>query len=78
MRQITINEDVLQALEVVAEAAKKLCDKLAEVSDHPQYISVFTIAHAHGMEYKGPNYGEEAKAIVTSLDVLANAKAKIS
>lgn len=63
-------------MEEVAEAAQKLCNKLAEVSNHPQYTSIFTIAHAHGMEYSGPNYGEETKVTVTSLDVLANTKAK--
>lgn len=62
----------------MAEAAQKLCDKLEEVSNHPQYASVFTIAHVHGLEYSGPTYGEETKAAVTSLDALANAKAKVS
>lgn len=75
MGQVTIDEDVLHALEEVAEVAQKLCDKIDEVSNNPQYAAVFTSAYVHGVNYSGPTYGEATKATVASLDVLAKAKA---
>ncbi len=74
MGQIMIDRDILRALEEVAEASRTLCDKLEEVSNHPQYTAVFTSAYVHGMEYSGPTYGEATKTAVASLDALAKAK----
>lgn len=74
MGQVTIDEEILRALEEVAEVAQKLCDKLDEVSSHPEYSAVFTSAYVHGVNYNGPTYGEATKAAVASLDALAKAK----
>ena len=46
-----------QQLETVLRALVKKLDEVGEATK-----GIFTMAWAHGMEYKGPNYGEELAA----------------
>lgn len=50
---------------------RDLVAKLDEISDSPQWKSLFTIAFIHGQEYTGPNFGEELKAAKEVLDLKA-------
>jgi len=51
------NKTRCQQLEM---ALRALVKKLEEISKATE--GIFTMAWAHGMEYKGPNYGEELTA----------------
>lgn len=46
--------------------------KLAEVEE--AITGIFQIAAIHGAEYRGPNYGEEKKALLALLDELDKKK----
>ena len=43
----------------IIESAKALVDKLKEITNHPAYFSVFSLAANHGMPYSGPNFSKE-------------------
>lgn len=43
-------------------ALRALVEKLDEVHNSPEYMSVWTIWHAHCGDYEGPTYVEEFEA----------------
>jgi hypothetical protein len=43
----------------IRTALKNLLDKLDLVNASPEYKGIWTIAHAHGIEYTGPTYEVE-------------------
>ena len=49
------------------EALRNLVAKLDEIGDNSQFKSMFTLAWAHGAEYKGPNWGKELEDAKTVL-----------
>ena len=54
---MTNKKDRCQQLETVLRALVKKLEEIGKATE-----GVFTMAWAHGMEYKGPNYGEELAA----------------
>lgn len=56
------------AIEKVTEAAKKLCDQLDTMSKDSGFQSVFFQAYNHGMEYTGPTWDDERKALLEALE----------
>lgn len=51
------------------EAAKKLCERLREIHDHPEYLAVWTCSQIHRGPYTGPNYAEELMALEKAVNL---------
>lgn len=45
------------------ELADDLCKKIREIEQHPNYKSIWQLAHVHGVIYRGPTYTEEIEAL---------------
>lgn len=41
------------------EALEALVKKIDETVNSPEFEGIFTFAHAHGVVYRGPQFGEE-------------------
>jgi len=53
--------------EELRRASKQLADRLDLIGKSDEYKAVFTFAMVHGVEYNGPNYSKELKAVETLL-----------
>lgn len=53
--------------QAVAEAAENLVRKIDEVDNSPEYLAVWGLFWTRGLEYKGPRYETELKALKAAL-----------
>ena len=54
--------------EELRRASQKLADQLDQIGNSEEYKAVFTSAMVHGVEYTGPTYSKELKAVKKLLD----------
>lgn len=62
---------LLALVEEAHEALRALYARLDEITRHPSYQSVFTLAQVHGAPYQGPQWGtevEQARAALAAFD----------
>jgi len=52
---------------MIRSALEALVAKLDAVHADPNYQGVWTLAHVHGVEYRGPKYGKELEAARAAL-----------
>lgn len=57
----------LRLLIDAVEKGAALTKQLREVTEHPAFKNLFTIAYVHGLEYRGPQYGPELDASEAAL-----------
>ena len=58
----------------VVTAAKLLTKKLHEVTDHPQFRAIWTLAKVHNVSYDGPSFGDELHGLDQALRMLEDAQ----
>lgn len=63
-------EELLERYRNLKKASKELTDKLDLMNENPQFKGIWVHLWAHGMEYKGPQYGEELKKLKEILDTI--------